>query len=206
LYHRITRSGLDVSNPLRVILWYKDFGILVLLDRFLNQRSVLDLRRTGVLQCNAIGQSYDNNIWIYDDLAGKVLKLDESGKLLLESADFRVAFDEPPHPGELIDFNKQLYAYDSARGLLIMDYFGAWRSTLPYLHWRHVQPWQQGLAAVEKNQLILLNKDGINHKYLPLPGALDPGQKIKLYANRLFLLNPEGRIHYFTLNASGNKN
>jgi hypothetical protein len=56
-------STIDVSNPLKVLLYYKDFSTIVVLDRLLATRNTIDLRQQNIFQVNAIGQSYDNNIW-----------------------------------------------------------------------------------------------------------------------------------------------
>ena len=35
---------MDVTNPLKVLLYFRDFGTIVVLDRFLSTRSTIDLR------------------------------------------------------------------------------------------------------------------------------------------------------------------
>src|SRR6478609_378459 len=82
-------STIDVSNPLKVLLYYKDFSTIVVLDRLLAIRNTIDLRQQNIFQVNAIGQSYDNNIWLYDEGDSKLKKIDDNGKVLLETADFR---------------------------------------------------------------------------------------------------------------------
>ena len=82
-------STVDVSNPLKVLLYYKDFSTIVVLDRLLTVRNTIDLRQQNIYQVNAIGQSYDNNIWLYDEQNSKLKKIDESGKVLLETPDFQ---------------------------------------------------------------------------------------------------------------------
>src|SRR5687767_14903264 len=71
VFNNVRRFGklhsVDVSNPLKVLLYYKDFSTIVILDRFLNERSTLDLRRQNLLQVKTIGQAYDNSIWIFDE-------------------------------------------------------------------------------------------------------------------------------------------
>src|SRR5690242_8036125 len=54
---------IDVSNPLRLLLYYKDFSTIVVLDRFLNVRNSIDLRKQNIFQVKAIALAYDNNIW-----------------------------------------------------------------------------------------------------------------------------------------------
>jgi len=190
--------GMDVSNPLRVILWYKDFSTLVILDRFLNLRTSINLNGAGILQCVAVAQSYDNNIWLFDDLDSKLKKIDEEGNLLLESADFRMLFDNPPHPYKLEDFNKQLYAYDSARGLLMMDYFGAYQKLLPYTGWKNLQGIGKGLIATDSNHLIYLKADGINMNKIALTQEMKVAKKIRLQGTRLFVQDNKGYLNLYT--------
>lgn len=65
----------DVSNPLKVVLFYKDFATVVMLDRFLNVVNTIDLRKQNIFQARAIAQSYDNKIWVYDELENKLKRL-----------------------------------------------------------------------------------------------------------------------------------
>jgi hypothetical protein len=194
-----TLHSIDVSNPLRVILWYKDFATLVILDRFLNLRTSIDLRRIGILQCNAIGQSYDNNIWLYDDIDSKVKKINEEGNTLMESADFRIWFEDPPHPNRLEDFNKLLYAYDSSRGLLVMDYYGAYQKILSYTGWRFMQGHARGLMAITPTELIFVPADFVNTRTAKLPPDLQQAKKIRIQGKRLFALSPAGRLSVYFL-------
>jgi len=41
-------AQLDVTNPLRVLLYYKDFSTIVILDRLLSNRSTIDLRKQDI--------------------------------------------------------------------------------------------------------------------------------------------------------------
>src|SRR6185295_10398506 len=41
---------IDVSNPLKVLLYYRDFATIVILDRFLAVRNTIDLRKHNILQ------------------------------------------------------------------------------------------------------------------------------------------------------------
>ena len=83
VYNDVKKFGqatlIDVSNPLKLLLYYKDYATIVVLDRFLNAVNVIDLRKENIFQVKAIGQSYDNKIWLYDELEGKLKKIDEDG-------------------------------------------------------------------------------------------------------------------------------
>src|SRR3954468_21659991 len=73
-----TRFGkvylMDVSNPLKVLVYYKDFATVMLLDRFFAIRTIIDLRKLGITQVKAVALSYDGSIWLYDEGEGKLKK------------------------------------------------------------------------------------------------------------------------------------
>src|SRR5690606_8719643 len=119
IFNDVKRFGqaslIDVSNPLKVLLYYENFSSIVMLDRFLNVRNSIDLRKQNIFQVKAIGQSYDNKIWLYDEVNNRLKKIDEDGKLLLETPDFRQLFDEAPSPQYIFDKDQFVYLYDSTR-------------------------------------------------------------------------------------------
>lgn len=143
IFNDVKRYGnislVDVSNPLKVLVYYKDFATIIVLDRFLNIRNTIDLRKQNILQVKAIAQSYDNNIWLFDELDSKIKKIDETGKLLQESADFKLLFDEVPNPSTIIDANNQLYLYNKNEGWLVFDYYGGMKSKYSIIGWQDVE-------------------------------------------------------------------
>ena len=88
-----TLTSIDVSNPLKILLFYKDFSTVLVLDRFLNNINVIDLRKQGILQISSIATSYDNKIWCFDEIDNKLKKIDDNGDIVFESTDFRMLFD-----------------------------------------------------------------------------------------------------------------
>lgn len=140
VYNDIKRYGratyIDVSNPLRVLLYYKNFSTIVTLDRLLNIRSVIDLRKNNILQVNAIGLAYDNNVWLYDQVDSKLKKIDDYGKVLLETPDFRLLFGDSPSPESIFDRDGFVYMYDPVKGVYVFDYYGALKNKILILGWK----------------------------------------------------------------------
>ena len=107
IYNDVKKFGqatlIDVSNPLKILLYYKDFATVVMLDRFLNSVNSIDLRKQNTLQAKAIGQSYDNKIWVYDEMENKLKKVGEDGKVIQETPDFRLLLGIAPSPIKIFD-------------------------------------------------------------------------------------------------------
>jgi hypothetical protein len=190
---------LDASNPLRILLFYRDFGAIIILDRFLNVRTILNLRTAGYQQVSAITQSYDNNIWLYDELENMIKKIDESGKTLTSSPDFRVLFDDPPQPQELQDFNRYLYASDSEKGLIVMDYFGAVKNKLSFKGWHNLHSAGNGLVATNSTGLVYFQPGNPDTKNKPLPAPMLAAKKIRVHDGKLYVLDKEGRLGIYKL-------
>ncbi|HYM92725.1 MAG TPA: hypothetical protein VET23_01185 [Chitinophagaceae bacterium] len=128
---------IDVSNPLKILLYYRDFSTVIILDRFLNVRNTIDLRKQNIIQVKVNCPSYDNKIWLYDELENKLKKIDDDGKLLLETPDFRQLFDEAPNPQKIFDENKYVYLYDSSLAVFVFDYFGTLKNKIQITGWKN---------------------------------------------------------------------
>ena len=141
IYNDVKKFGqatlIDVSNPLKVLVYYRDFATIVVLDRYLTVRNTIDLRKHNIMQVQAIGQSYDNKIWVYDELENKLKKIDEDGTLLLETPDFRQLFDSEPVPQKIFDEDKYVYLYDSTQPVFVFDYYGALKNKILISHWQN---------------------------------------------------------------------
>src|SRR5687767_8435632 len=142
VYNDVRRYGsiysLDASNPLKLLLYHKNFGTIVILDRFLNVRNTIDLRKLNIFQVKAIGQSYDNGIWIYDEQEAKLKKLDDEGNLVSESADLRLLMETVPSPAQVIDQDRLVHLYDPEKGLFIFDYYGVLKNKVALTGWQDV--------------------------------------------------------------------
>jgi len=44
-------SSIDVTNPLKILLYYKKFTTVVVLDRFLNIRNTINFRKKKYFLC-----------------------------------------------------------------------------------------------------------------------------------------------------------
>lgn len=157
IYNQVRNFGkvftLDVSNPLKILLFYKDFSTVVVLDRFLASQSILDLRKFSILNPSAIGNSYDNNIWVFDEYDNKLKKIDEQGNKLLETADFRIAFNQSLSPQKIINDNGLVYLADSSNGVFVFDNYGSFKRKLPLRNWQTI--------SIANNYVISSNSQSI---------------------------------------------
>jgi hypothetical protein len=200
VFNNVRRFGklysIDVSNPLKVLLYYRGFGTIVILDRFLNERAVLDLRKQNLVQVRAIAQSYDNNIWIYDELESKLKKIGDDGKIIDQSNDFRLVFDSVPLPVRIIDQDKLVYLYDPAKGVYSFDYFGGFKQRVPFTGWKDFQVINNSWFGRDNGYLYRHDVGTLDVRELPLPSILKNADKVVVSGGTIYVLKDGSVVVY----------
>lgn len=198
VFNDVRRYGdiytMDVNNPLKIVVYYKDFTTIVVLDRFLNIRNTIDLRNAGILQARAVAQSYDNNYWVFDELNSKIKKIDDNGNVLLESPDLRVLFSYEYTPQQIIDADGALYLYDSKKGWLIFDYYGAYKKHIDVTGWKDVKASRNVLTGVDSNYIYSIDPNTFGEHKAKI--AMVNAVKILQLSNKLYVLTKNELSQY----------
>ncbi len=185
-------SYIDVNNPLKLLVYYKNYSTVVILDRLLTQRNIINLRKQNIFSVKAIATSYDNNIWIFDEQDLKLKKISEEGKLILESTDMRQLVDPVPFPQQIIDCDNLVYLYDDKKGFFIFDYYGGLKNTLPFLNWTDIAISGNRMMGFSENKLLSYQLKSLNLKTYLLPSFISDNLAIKAVNGKIYLLKKDG--------------
>ena len=184
--------SVDVSNPLKISVFYKDFSTLVILGRFLSNQNTIDLRQFGILQALAAAQSYDNNYWVFDAVENKLKKIDDNGNILLQTPDFRTIFDKAFSPQKIIDNTGFVYLYDINNGWKIFDYYGAFKQNIPEPYLNFVQVIKNDLYGFDSLQNIhRYNIKTFKETIYPINTKFTDVVKFQLDINNLYALTKD---------------
>lgn len=192
VFNQVTKYGklsyVEAQNPWKAILFYKSFSTIVLLDKYLNIISSINLRQQNIFQVNALTTSYDNNIWLYDEQDNKLKKIDDSGNNIFETQDFRLLFDSVPSPQKIIDSDGFVYLYDPEKGLYIFDYYGSFKNKLPFLHWTDITVIDKQIYGFDKVNLYRYSPPFPEAKKYILSPALQDNNSIKVNNHKIYVL------------------
>ena len=203
VYNDVRRYGkifsMDASNPLKVLVYYKDFSTIVVLDRLLNIRNTIDLRKQNILQVKTITSSYDNNIWLYDELDSRIKKIDDNGRILLESNDFRQVYEIVPSPASIYDRDGQLYLYDNKKGLLVYDYYGAQKNNYAIPQLNDVQVIDKNtITARDSSHIILYKPSSLQLFSFTAFKQQQNFSKTNFNGSRIFCLDKDGLLSVYS--------
>jgi hypothetical protein len=184
--------SVDVSNPLKILLYYKDFSSVVELDRLLSVLNTVNLRTQNIFSVKAVATSYDNNMWLFDEGDRELKKIDDNGNVLLTTVDFSLIFDSVPSPTQIIDRDGYVYLYDANKGFYIFDYYGSLKNKIPFLHWSSVDVIGKNIYGFADSSLYQYQLGSLNLVKYSLPAAFNNSLQIKAGNNKVYLLKQDG--------------
>lgn len=208
VYNDVRKFGqaslIDVSNPLKILLYYRDFATVVVLDRFLNAVNVVDLRRLKIFQARAIGQSYDNKIWVYDDLENKLKKVDEKGKLETETVDLRQVLGQSISPLKIFDENRFVYVYDPQKAMYVFDYYGTMKNGILISGWNNLKVAGRYIYGSKGDSLYRYEIKTFLYDQWKLPAEISGSLSFNFTSDKLYALKREesetvATIHIYSI-------
>lgn len=189
-------SQINATNPLRTVLFYRDFRTIVVLDRLMNTVNTIDLRRLNIFQVRVVAPAYDNNVWVFDEQESKLKKVGEDGRLLSETADLRLVLDEAPIPQRIFDQNGYVYMYDPGKGIFIFDYYGALKNKIALLNWAYLQVLGTTIAGRVDDKIMSYRTGTLDIRETPVPQAVATSQNIQITPLGIYVLDEKGVTLY----------
>jgi hypothetical protein len=123
-------SAIDVSNPLRILVFYSAQAVIRILDNNLVDQSELDLRSMGIIQPKVIAGTPDQGIWIFDEISASLIKIDTRLNSSALSIDLTQLTGRRPNPIRLIANQNWVIMHDQ-QGIILFDQFGTKLKSIP---------------------------------------------------------------------------
>jgi hypothetical protein len=185
-------ASIDVSNPLKILVYYREFTTIIELDRFLNIINTIDLRKLNILQAKAVGLAYDNNIWVFDELDAVLKRIGDDGSLVDQTTDFRQLFDSVPDPAVIRDQGGFVYLYDPVKGVYIFDHYGTLKSRLDLRGWRDFNVIDKNLLGRDEHKFFRYQPGTLNMQEEPVPPAYSDAIRIRITPAIIYVLKKTG--------------
>jgi hypothetical protein len=123
-------TTLDVTNPLKIVAFSNDLNRVKVLDNTLSEIESIDLSQKFV-DITACGSSNDGNLWVYDAIQFKLVKVDKSGNKILESSNVHDFGMQATHITDIKERGNHVILCDRDKGFFVFDNFGQFRHSYP---------------------------------------------------------------------------
>lgn len=196
VFNDVRRYGkiwsVDATNPLKLLVYYREFTMIIELDRFLNIINTIDLRHLDILQAKAVGLSYDNNVWVYDELDAKLKRIGDDGSLIDQTADFRQLFDSTPDPAVIRDQGGLVYLYDPAKGVYAFDHYGGLKTHIALPGWQDFNVIDKSILGRDGPRFFRYQLGTLDMQETPIPPTYQGATKIWITPISIYVLKKTG--------------
>lgn len=178
---------IDATDPFNLLLYYPDYLTVILLDRTLSQTGEYNLYELDVVEVRAVGLANDNNLWIYDDVAFKVKKVNRNGETLVQSDDLSMVLGLTIQPNFIVERENWVFVNDPSIGILQFDLFGQYVRTIDLLELNHFQILDGQLIYQHDQQLFAFHLESLATKRIALPKKAGKSEKIQIQKDRMYI-------------------
>lgn len=130
----------DATNPLKIILYYKDFQQIVFIDNQLSVNSdQVSLESLGYEQTDLVCASNNNSFWIYNKQNNELLRFNENSQKIASTGNLKQVLQTNITPNLMKELNGFLYLNSPENGIFVFDMFGAFSKIIAVKHLQQFQ-------------------------------------------------------------------
>lgn len=116
--------SLDASNPMELLLFYKEQNIALITDNTLSEIAKINLSELGFYEVLICCRSSDNGIWILDGSDFKLKKINNEYNAVIESESINFFTTQDVIPNFLIEHDNYLFLNLPSTSIFIFDLYG----------------------------------------------------------------------------------
>jgi hypothetical protein len=181
-------SFVDATNPMKILVFYKDFSRIQFVDNMLAERSpVIQLQQLGFDQSVVSCTSYDNGFWLFDQLNFELVRFNQD---LIQTQDVKnlnqiLGYEFTPN--FLTEHNNWLYMNIPDKGILVFDIFGTYFKTIPLLGLTEFQVYNDLVYFLMNGKPNVYNMKTLQTFSLDLPDSISKFriEKEKIFTNQI---------------------
>lgn len=163
-------GSVDVTDPLKILLFNHDYGKIKFLDNKLSlQQDYLNLSIIGFNTCSLAAISSDNGFWIYDPQSVQLIKIDNSMKVIQSSGNIADLTSDVFDPDFMVETNNKVYINNPETGLAVFDKFGTYLKLIPLKNLEMFQIFNNIVYYIQNQHLIALNLNNYEERKMLLP-------------------------------------
>lgn len=118
-------TTIDVTNPLKLLLYYRDFQQIVFLDNQLTENSEpISLEALDHEQTELVCAGANNSFWIYDKQNNELVRFDETSKKIASTGNLKQILQADLKPNYMKEHNGYLFLNSPETGIYVFDIFG----------------------------------------------------------------------------------
>ena len=183
-------TSVDATNPLKLLLFYRDFSKIQILDNQLSEnRGVIYLQDLGLEQSTLACTSFDNGFWVYDQISFSLIRFNQAFDKTQEARNINQNIGYEPQPNFLHESGDWVYLNNPETGVLVFDIFGTYFKTIPLKGLKDFQIAGDNLLYFNDGKLQSYNLKTLQQAEVEIPA--DEIQMLRVEKEKLMILTKE---------------
>lgn len=123
---------IDVTNPMKVLLFSADQMQLIFLDSRLSEFQLsVDLYQEGYEQISLVATSHSNGFWLFDPVNFRIVRYNQELNIDRESLNIAQMIKSEFNPTDMVEYQNNLYLVDPELGIVVFDIYGNFIKLIP---------------------------------------------------------------------------
>ncbi len=182
-------TSVDATNPLKLLLFYRDFSKIQFLDNQLSENHLISLQDLGLEQSTLVCISFDNGFWVYDQISFSLIRFNQAFDKVQEARNINQNIGYEPQPNFLHEWGDWVYLNNPETGILVFDIFGTYFKTIPIKGVTNFQIAGDNLLYFKDGKLLSYNLKTLAEGEVQLPP--DEIQMLRIEKEKLMILTKE---------------
>lgn len=183
-------THLDTRNPMKLLLYYPDYGQITLLDNTLSKtRDNIDLNALDLSLSQLACASFDNGFWVYDPVSFRLIRFDQGLNVTNEISNVNQLVGAEINPNQMVEFENWLYLNDPKHGIFVFDSFGTYSKLISIKGANRIQVRANGVFLELEDKLIKYNS--LNFEQVQIDMPVQNYRSISIEKDRLYILQDD---------------
>ena len=176
----------DATNPLKILVLFREFSKAVILDASLAPSSEFNLSFPGIPYINVICSSREEGYWIADPVAKQLRKINDQLSVVADGTPYRQVTVSEIEVLYMVDSGNWLVMVAKGYGALIFDRFGTYYKTYSMVPDVPIQANGDEILYKENNGMVKIDiRTGKVSNFLLPENHIDDAGRVE--GNRIFL-------------------
>ena len=167
-------TSIDASNALRLLVFYKDFANIIILDDLLSQNGDnINLMDLSLEQCDLVCSSFNNGMWFFNRQNANLVRLNDNLQTAVNTGNLNRLLGSDLKPNFMLEYDGYVYLNNPTEGILVFDIYGTYSKTIAIKGLQHFQVKDQGLIYFAAGVLKSYNLKQLTTAEIPFAGVND---------------------------------
>ncbi len=186
----------DVSNPFRILIYYKDFNQIIFLDSHLAElKSPVSLDDLGIYDATAVCYSLLGGFWVYRNQKSQVIRFSQNLRKEQKGTELS-AFGVNSSPRKMTETTKNIFIHFENDYIFILDNFGSYHKKVEVENIIDFRIKNNFIYTFDGQFLSLININTLNEKKIPV--FYDNIRAFDIFGQYLYCLTDKSLITFLT--------